>query len=461
MASNSRSGSADPGALRAQDHALALADLRRGEFRAARRRLEQLARTDRADLGARINLAHALHALGDRQGAVRAWRAVLKIRPDELSASIALAVELTVLGQTEEAKAVYRDLAKTAQGRLVGLARLAILDSAAISIEERRFMRQQAAAADLDRETKIGLWFGLGFVEERAGEIADAFGAFSEGNRLRRAALANPDPVTAAREHAASIAFVRRTFTSDFVRQYAGPGDTGPAPIFIIGSPRTGSTLLEQRLADATGGFALGETSAFLRAVGGRWPYRQGATSDPTAFRTAASDYFAAARAAGWKGRRPTIDKMLDNDLHVGMIALVFPSAVILHCVRDLADTGLAIYRQPFAGPGNECAFDLEDIGQELVRREGLMAIWREVLPGRVVDVAYEELVARPDEVIGALPVARLTAHSGGSAKRPVLTASATEVRRAPHGESVGRWRRYGARLEPLLRVLRGAGLAA
>jgi LPS sulfotransferase NodH len=371
-----------------------------------------------------------------------------------------LAVELTTLGRTEEAKTAYRELAAIPQGRPQALARLALLDPGAISDGEMAFMREQASGGALDRETRTGLWFGLGFAEERAGEFAEAFDAFYEGNRMRRAALTNPDPATAAREHAASIAFIRGTFTASFLRQNSGHGDSGFAPIFIVGSPRTGSTLLEQLLADATGSFPLGETSAFLHAVGGRWPYRQGAPSDPTTFRAAAIDYLAAARATGWKGRGPTIDKMLDNDLHIGMITLVFPSAVILRCVRDFADTGLAIFRQPFAGPGNECAFDLEDIGQELVRREGLMAHWRNVLPGRVIDVSYEELVAQPDKVIGGLPIPRLTSHSRRSAIRPVRTASAAEVRRAPHEEAVGRWRRYGRHLEPLLRVLREGGLA-
>jgi LPS sulfotransferase NodH len=370
-------------------------------------------------------------------------------------------VDLTILGRSDEAKAVYRELAKSPQGRPTALARLAVLDPAAISGEENWFIREQASGGDVDLETRIGLWFGLGFAEEHAGAIDDAFAAFCEGNRLRRSTLANPDPATAAREHAASVALIRKIFTASFLRQYEGFGDAASAPIFIVGSPRTGSTLMEQRLADATGGFALGETSALLRAVGGRWPYRKDAPPNPDTFQAIAGEYLAAARAAGWKGRGPTIDKMLDNDLHVGMIALVFPSSIIVRCVRDLADTGLAIFRQPFAGPGNECAFDLEDIGHELVRREGLMAHWREVLPGRVIDIAYEDLAARPDEALGALPLTLAASRSRIPVTRPVLTASAAEVRRTTHQEAVGRWRRYGDLIEPLFRVLRGAGLAA
>jgi tetratricopeptide (TPR) repeat protein len=461
MGSRSRSGSADPGVTRAQAHALALVDLRRGDFRAARRRLDRLARADPTDLQARINLAHAVQGLGDWRGAITAWRDVLKLRPGDRAASLALAADLTVLGRVDEAKLVYRNLAKSPDERLEALARLAVLDSSTISQEERLYMSQQATAGGADRETIIGAWFGLGFAREQIGEISGAFDAFAEGNRLRRATLFDPDPATAAREHAASIDFVRRTFTASFMAQYAVLGDKVAQPIFIVGSPRTGSTLLEQRLADATGGYALGETSAFLRAVGGRWPFRQDALPDPGGFGAVAAEYLAGARAAGWKGRGPTIDKMLDNDLLVGMIALAFPSAVILRCVRDLADTGLAIFRQPFAGPGNECAFDLEDIGHELARREGLMAHWREVLPGRVIEIAYEDLVARPIEVIGALPIPLLESRRRTSVARPVRTASAAEVRRPVHQGPIGRWRLYGDRLEPLLGVFRRAGLTA
>jgi hypothetical protein len=195
----------------------------------------------------------------------------------------------------------------------------------------------------------------------------------------------------------------------------------------------------------------------------GRFPYPPTAPPDADHFRELGRRYLASQRARGWRGAARLIDKTLDSRLHVGMILLMFPRAVILHAVRDPVDTGLACYRQLFA-TGNETLYDLADIGAEIRRCAAMMDHWRRVAPGRVTEVAYEDLVADPERQIRwlvtqacGLPWSEACLRSHETA-RPVSTASAEQVRRPIFSTSVGRWRRYEAQLGPLRRALDEAG---
>ncbi|HEY2356392.1 MAG TPA: sulfotransferase, partial [Phenylobacterium sp.] len=153
------------------------------------------------------------------------------------------------------------------------------------------------------------------------------------------------------------------------------------------------------------------------------------------------------------------VDKTLENYLHVGLIAILFPRAVILQAVRDPMDVGFACYRQLFVS-GNETLYDLADIGAEYRRYVGLIDHWATVLPGRVRDVVYEALVDDPQGQIprlvaelAGLPwdAATLRPHERGGA---VQTASASQVRRPIYRSSVERWRRHAEQLRPLAEAL-------
>ncbi|MBA3811536.1 MAG: sulfotransferase [Caulobacteraceae bacterium] len=443
----------------AAEFALGVDSLRRGAFESARRRLKTLAQRHPASFDILYNLAYAHHSLRDWEAAAGAYRAALDLNPGHAGARFTLAVELAILGRTAEAACLYRALAQAPATRPAALARLALLDPGSVTAAEAGDIERSAAAAETETPTRIALWFALGEVRERAGPFDDAFSAFQEGNRLKRATLIDPDPRTAAREHAASIAFLKATFTREFIAAHEGPSGSAAAPIFVVGMPRSGSTLIEQILASHSQVSGLGETSALHQAIGGAWPYRAGAPAGGRTLARLAQTYLASARAAGWRRGR-FVDKMLDNYLHVGMIHLLFPRAVILHSVRDPVDTCLSCFRQLFIGRGNECAYDLGDIGAEYVRYRDMMDHWREVLPGRVIDVDHESLVTAPTRSISrlvteacglAMEDACLRHHESA---RPVRSASAAQVRRPISATAVGRWRHYERHLGPLLEAL-------
>ena len=209
--------------------------------------------------------------------------------------------------------------------------------------------------------------------------------------------------------------------------------------------PRSGSTLIEQVLSSHHRVQGLGESDALDQAITDAFPYAILGEDPPDHFRRLAEAYLQGQHARGWRGAPRFVDKMLYNHMHVGIIHLMLPNAVILHAIRDPVDTCLGIWRQNFDS-GNELAYDLADIGRAYVRYRRVMAHWADVLPGRVVDVGYEALVAAPERQIRWLveeacrldwDPACLRFHE---TKRPVRTASVAQVRRqsSPPGSSDG-----------------------
>ena len=161
----------------------------------------------------------------------------------------------------------------------------------------------------------------------------------------------------------------------------------------------------------------------------------------------------------GWNKAPFVIDKMLGNYMHIGMIHLMFPHAIILHSVRDPVDNCLAYFRKLFR-TGNELSYDLTDIGAHYVRYRDMMAHWETVLPGRITSVSHEELVADPESRIRWLVEEAcglkwdddcLNFHQ---TKRAVRTASVVQVRQPIFRTSVARWRRYQRHLRPLFAAL-------
>jgi len=249
---------------------------------------------------------------------------------------------------------------------------------------------------------------------------------------------------------------VCETFNASFIAAHVGAGLSTDAPIFVVGTPRSGSTLIEQILSSHPDVRSLGETAILPRLLEAE---DSSAVADQAGLRALARRYLAEVRARGWRGSGRFVDKTLENYLHVGAIALVFPRAVILHAVRDPVDTCLSCWRQLFA-EGAETLYDLAEIGSEYVAYRDVMDQWRGVLPGRVIDVDHEALVADPERQIRWLVTeaahltwndACLAFHAAGGAAR---TASAVQVRQPIFRTSVDRWRRYEARLGPLLEAL-------
>ena len=435
-------------------YSLSVIDIRRGRLSDARRRLEAVTACEPGLFPAQHNLGSVCQQTGAWRDAADAFGRALELRPDAAETRSGLATALAVLGRGPEAISHHRTLARDPARRWAALTRIALIAAGAIGEDELSDMSRAADDEALDVETRIGLNFALGEVFEYRGQHPLAFLAYASGNRLKRASLAGaarPEAVSAA--NAAAVRYVEGLFSGEFIAARTGRGSRSAAPIFVVGMPRSGSTLIEQILASHPGAQGLGETGVLPRFLTAGYP------KTAAGFRDLAGRYLAAMRERGWDGSSRFVDKTLENYLHVGAIHLMFPQAVILHAVRDPMDLSFACWRQLFSS-GAETLYDLADIGAEYRRYRRLTDHWAAVLPGRLVEVNYEALVADPEQRIPALVTEAAGLAWDPACLRfferegPVATASAAQVRRPIFKEGVQRWRRHAADLGPLLEAL-------
>jgi thioredoxin-like negative regulator of GroEL len=456
----------------------AMMDVEVGRLEAALERLRRVVRRDPRSLEGNYSLGYTYQELGLWTQAAESYRRVLAIDPRRSNVKFMLATALEVLGRMPESLAVLRELASDNATRLHALARIAQLQPGEITAVEMSELQAGAENENAPSRVRTGALFALGEMLEREGRYDDAFAAFAKGNANRRAWLCEASeqgkkpiiappgarprklhPDVAAQEHINQVAFAKATFTSAFLAEHAGQGIESRAPIFIVGMPRSGSTLIEQILSSHGKVTGLGECAAFWATVGGRYPYAAEESPAPDHFAVLAEAYLERLRALGWRKTPFVVDKMLGNYLNVGLIHTMLPNAVILHSRRDPVDTCLAAFRKVFKS-GNETTYDLAEIGAQYVRYREMMAHWEDVLPGRVVHVRHEDLVGNPDCGIRWLVTEAcklkwdddcLRFHK---TTRPVRTASIAQVRQPIFKTSIERWRRYEKHLGPLFEAL-------
>lgn len=319
-----------------------------------------------------------------------------------------------------------------------------------------RMFREGPALPDAARAE---FQFALAKAYADTGDNDRAFFRLTDANRTMRQRFNYDEQRTLA-----TFAHTQSVFTPEFLRAREGLGDASGAPVFVVGMPRSGSTLIEQIIAGHPAAHGIGESRAFLKALSPalrQFP-DDVAVLDDASLRGIAKRYLAETRARAPDAAR-VVDKMLSNFVFVGLIHLVFPNARFIHAVRDPVDTCLSCYATHFH-ESQPFTYDLRELGRYYDACRKLMDHWKAALPeGSILDVHYETLVADlPGEA------RRMIAHCGldwddacldfANTKRPVWTASAAQVRRPLYQSSVGRWRPASHLLKPLLDGL-GASL--
>jgi tetratricopeptide (TPR) repeat protein len=452
-----QAAAADPKDLR-PIYSLALIDIRRGNLENARQQLRVVTAKDPHLYPAQQNLGAVCQNLNLWEEAADAYRRALRLNPAGAETHFSLARALTVLGRVAESSACYRALAANPSVRLRALTRLAVLDPAGIDEQDLTALQRAASDPATVPATRIEAYFALGMgLEQRSADQA-AFAAFKAGNRLKHDALmASPDlaarPDALERAHDLAAHFVVDRFDEAFLQRRLHRGSASSAPIFVIGMPRSGSSLIEQILSSHRDVQGMGEGAA-LSMVDQGFTEPEGAAS----WDDLAQAYLGSMRQHGWKGANRFVDKTLENHLRVGMIHLMFPESVILDSARDPVDTCLSCYRQLFT-EGNETLYDLGQIGRAYVRYRRVMEHWDRVLPGRVIRVEHEKLVADTEgQVRRLLDVCKLEWDPAClrfyETSGAVRTASAAQVRLPVFLTSIGRWARFASELEPLLKAL-------
>lgn len=424
----------------------------------------------RSAMAIRPNYPEALNNLGSvfeetaepDKAAVEYGRAVA-LKPDYANACHKLGVVLEQLGRFDEGRAALAKAVALMPRRAEFHRSLA--DSQRFTAGDPRLAAMLALAQHLPTlpvDDQVELNFALGKAYADLGEHARSFGHYLDGNAIKRRNVRY--------DEVAALGFLRRVqdhFTPALIDANRGRGTPSPAPVFILGMPRSGSTLVEQILASHPKVFAAGELTHFGRAItalGATKLYPEMASAlTHDQLRTLGTRYVAAIRAKAGPNPERITDKMPMNFPFVGLIHLALPNATIIHTRRDPVDCCLSNFTNLFAHGQLLQTYELGELGRYYRAYDTLMQHWREVLPGVMLDVQYEELVGDFER-----QARRIVAHCGldwddaclrfHETRRPVQTASVRQVRQPVYASSVGRWRHYKDMLEPLLREL---GVAA
>ncbi|HEY1707109.1 MAG TPA: sulfotransferase [Rhizomicrobium sp.] len=408
-----------------------------------------------------IGFGGSLNGLNRPREAAAAFHRALTLEPDSADAHAGLGTALQFLGDLDGGqRALERAVALAADKP--SFHRI-LAETKRFYEDDPQLAAMEALAKNADSfsdEQRINLAFALGKAHDDLRRYETAFGYFLEANSLNRKSVKYDEKATRD-----LWTYIAQIFTPELVRSKAGGGDPSDAPVFILGMPRSGSTLVEQLLASHPSVFGAGEVSYLpnaARAFRGRdltgyFP-AVAARLSPKAFARFGADYVAKLRAHAPDALRVT-DKMPANFRFIGLIKLALPNARIIHTVRDPADTCWSCYTKLFRG-AQPFSYDLGELGRYYREYERLMTHWRAVLPeGAMLEVQYEDLIA--DFEAGARRIVEYCGLPWDSrclkfheTDRPVRTASATQIRQPVFNSSIGRWKPYRQFLGPLLEGL-------
>ena len=390
----------------------------------------------------------------------------LELAPNDPTLLYRAALSHFYLNETAQADALLARVLEVAPGN--GFAwhvrsQLATQTQDANHISELRAALARPRARDIDT---MLVSFSLAKELEDVGDFAQSFETLLQGNRIKRGTLTY-DVMNDVR----AMQNVMKHYSAEALQALRG-GDETPGPIFIVGMPRTGTTLVERILGSHSEVTSVGEAVDFPveMAVAARATHARLKMTDPDLLRASLQmdfgavgrSYLAAVRdLAG--AQRYTIDKLPFNFRYAGLIHKALPKASIVHLTRDPMDTCYAVFKTLFIN-AYHFSYQLEELAEYFVAYRRMMDHWHAVMPGVMLEVRYEELVADPQA-----QCRRLLAHCGlpwedqvldfHRSKKASTTASAMQVRRPIYQSSVQKWRNYTRELQPVLRRLAEAGL--
>jgi len=434
---------------------------------------QQAADAARSAVESDLYNAEAIHMLGallcDDQRFIEAFpwlKLAAELAPGNAQYQRDLGVLELFFGDVERARAtLHKALALDSRSDSVlgTLVRMTPMDSggkeaATLLRVAKDLEKQQSTLSPADQSQ---LFFALGKAHEDRKDYDKAFEAYDRANRIRRPMV--PYDRKATRERFAAIA---RVFDADLFKRFEAP-DRGAAsnrPIFIMGLPRSGTSLVEQIVSAHPEAYGIGEIDVLRRVIsplrgpnGAAFPNWAQAITDAD-LKNIAKAYLEAL-PKGPDGQRRTTEKFLTNYEYIGLIHLCLPNAVIINCRRDLRDCAWSAFATPFVME-QEFSYDLEELGEYCRIYSELMAHWRAVLPrGRIMDVPYERLVADQDGW-----TRRILTHCGLSwapacldfhrSRRLVRSASMAQVRQPIYDTSIGRSKPFEPYMRPFLAAL-------
>jgi predicted Zn-dependent protease len=432
---------------------------RHSKFAAALEQAGILLKRDPENPNYRALRAAILVRVGEYGEAIRIYEKLLGPHPNSPKAWLSYGHALKTIGRAGDSMDAYRKALTLSPSLGEAYWSMANLKTFQFTKEDIAAMRAQLARADIGREDRLHLEFALGKALEDAGAYEESFAHYAAGNAHKRQSIpedgdAANDFVKAAKEHA----------TAGFFRARAGLGSQARDPVFVVGLPRAGSTLIEQILSSHSaieGTMELPDILSIAQKLGGKRS-RGGAVDyldtlaalDGERLRELGEEYLSRTRIQRKTDRPLFVDKMPNNFHHIALIHLILPNAKIIDARRHPLACCLSNFKQHFAR-GQVFAYDLNEIGAYYRDYVELMAHFDAVLPGRVHRVIHEALVEDPEREIRklldycGLPFEESCLRFYEN-ERAVRTPSAQQVRQPIYTEGLDQWRHYDAWLGPL-----------
>jgi tetratricopeptide (TPR) repeat protein len=444
-------------------HNYALALLRQGKVAESLAQVDLLLRSDPHDPGYRNLKAAVLGQLGDYTETIAAYEGVLRDYPNQPKVWMSYGHALKTAGRQADGIAAYRRSIEQMPELGEAYWSLANLKTFRFTDDDLAAMRTQLARPDLGPGDRLHFHFALGKALEDAGDYAGSFAHYADGNRIRKAQMGYDADDTTERVRRA-----KALFTSEFLGAHAGSGCPAPDPIFVVGLPRSGSTLIEQILSSHSAVEGTMELPD-LSGIALRLADRRG-RNDPTRYpeclgemdadqlKALGEEYLARTRIQRRTDRPFFIDKMPHNFFHIGMLRLILPNAKIVDARRHPLGACFSGFKQHFAR-GQPFSYGLEDLGRYYKDYVDLMDHFDRVAPGAVHRIHYEAMVENTEAEVCRLldylglpfEEACLRFHEND---RAVRTASSEQVRQPIFREGVDQWRHYEPWLGPLKAAL-------
>ena len=439
----------------------ALALLNRHKHVRAREEMEKLLATDPNNRVYRTTRATVCVGFGDYAQALPLYREILAETPNDPELHLSIGHALKTLGQTQDAIESYR--AATAVRPQYGEAYWSLANLKTYRFTDAEIAGMRAwEAANVQPADRYHLCFALGKALEDRGEYAESFAFYERGNALKKTECRyRPEPLERNARLQAAVC------TREFFAARQGFGCPDPSPIFIVGLPRSGSTLIEQILSSHSrveGTMELADIPRLVQDLRGREqtdsaPRYPGVLADLGAqeFMRVGEKYLDDTRLYR-RGKPFFIDKMPNNFRHLGLIHLLLPNAKIIDARRDPIACCFSNYKQLFAS-GQQFTYSIEDIARYYRMYAELMAHWNEVLPGRILRIQHEDVVEDlAGNVRRLLDFCELDFETAClefyKTERTVHSASSEQVRRPIYREGVDQWRHYEPWLGPLKEAL-------
>ena len=440
---------------------LSRAQLERLDLPAAHASIERAAQLNPRSANVQIHVANVEARSGRHDRAIETYGRAIELNPESTAGHQGLGNVLKTVGRQAEAIAAYRRATVLRPEQSEAWWSLSNLKTFRFEDAEIEILERQLAQPARPEEVRVQFCFALAKAHEDRGRFPSAFELYARGNRTRRQ-LEHYDPVQTEAINERIIG----VFDAEFLARHVGRGDPDPAPIFVVGLPRSGSTLVEQILASHSEVDATHELPEVGRLIQRINRDRVDRVAYPEAVRDFTDENWAALghsyidQTRQYRRDAPYfVDKMPNNFASIGLLSLALPNARFINTRRHPIDTCLSCYKQLFAR-GQPFTYDLLELGEYYLQYDRMMAHWHAVLPGRVLDIHYESVVAdqsaqtrRLLEFCG-LPWEEACLHYYET-ERAIRTASSEQVRRPIYTSSVGQWRHYARELAELIEILK------